>query len=93
MKRKNVEAFLIKNGVTKGSAHECSFAAKVYYDYYKKETNDVTFLKIIDDYDDVYFGYNTYSIDCEKITKSMLENMLKDYDNHAEPTFKVRKYF
>ena len=93
MKRKNIEAWLIKNGFKKGSSYECSFAAKVFYDYYKKESNDITFLKIIDNYDCVCFGYNTNFIDCEKITKSMLENMVKDYDNRKEPTFKMRKFF
>lgn len=93
MKRKNLESWLIKNGFKKDSSYECSFAEKVFYDYYKKESNDVTFLKIIDDYDSVYFGYNRHSIDCEQITESMLENMVKEYDNHKEPTFKVRKFF
>ena len=93
MKRKNIEAWLSQHGFIKGESYEVSFAGKVYYDYYKKKENDRTFMYILET-DSIFFGYNkTYSYNPEKITKSFLEQKLKDYDNHVEPTFKMRKYF
>ena len=80
MNRKSIENWLIQHGFIKGESYEVSFADKVYYDYYKKKENDRIFMYILET-DSIFFGYNkTYSYKPEKITKTFLEQKLKDYE-------------